>query len=386
MSDNKATTYPYPELTPLPSSNSPPTREIITKWKVELIQNAASVPSNRGGGNHGHTGIVMTVAAYLALTTQQFILPVNPGVQAPYPNNATGPQMSGLDRQHDRAEKEWITYNSLHSNLRAQIIAAVPDKYICTLKDEVMGYANVTVRTLLAHLEATYGTVTLHQLKENEEKMQAPWDINNKPIEDIFDQLEAGRRFAAPHEPITVGRTLRMAIDIIEATGKFELGIRDWEKKDAADQTWANFKVHFTGENTKRLEKETSQSAGYAGAATEPPKKKGKIPSYDADIFTLTELKYCWSHGFNPSHRGHKCKNKQDGHRDEATVDNMMGGINTINRQRNEKPIAKPKKRFNNNRNRGDQPQENSDPSRQQPQANSGEQPQANSDPNAQRQ
>ena len=43
-------------------------------------------------------------------------------------------------------------------------------------------------------------------------------------------------------------------------------------------------------------------------------------------------LLYCWSHGLgrNPKHTSELCNNPLDGHKKEATLDNMMGGNNNI--------------------------------------------------------
>ena len=41
---------------------------------------------------------------------------------------------------------------------------------------------------------------------------------------------------------------------------------------------------------------------------------------------------YCWTHGLgkNRKHTSATCNNKAEGHKDEATADNMMGGNNKI--------------------------------------------------------
>jgi hypothetical protein len=53
----------------------------------------------------------------------------------------------------------------------------------------------------------------------------------------------------------------------------------------------------------------------------------------NAFVSNEIQLFYCWTHGLsrNPAHTGAKCKNKATGHKDCATVDNRMGGVNRIN-------------------------------------------------------
>ena len=52
---------------------------------------------------------------------------------------------------------------------------------------------------------------------------------------------------------------------------------------------------------------------------------------------------YCWTHGLgkNWNHTSATCKNKAEGHKDEATADNTMGGNDRIMTGRNK---AKAKK------------------------------------------
>eukprot|EP00957_Ditylum_brightwellii_P056691 4296495-Ditylum_brightwellii.AAC.1 len=39
-------------------------------------------------------------------------------------------------------------------------------------------------------------------------------------------------------------------------------------------------------------------------------------------------IHYCWMCGVNQIHKGSNCNNKVDGHQDNATLDNCMGGSN----------------------------------------------------------
>ena len=63
-----------------------PTEHDITKTEKELTAIAATTPSSLGGGNHGHTGIIVKDAKYTAMTGgNAFVNPPNPGL---YPNIA----------------------------------------------------------------------------------------------------------------------------------------------------------------------------------------------------------------------------------------------------------------------------------------------------------
>ena len=51
--------------------------------------------------------------------------------------------------------------------LKQQLLAAVEDEYICSLQDALYGYANVTVRDIIVHLQTTYGQLDQDALTAN---------------------------------------------------------------------------------------------------------------------------------------------------------------------------------------------------------------------------
>jgi hypothetical protein len=72
-----------------------PTYNTLTCLRDKLKQNAAAVPSNRGGGTHGYLGIVMSATMYDTVAPGQPFTIVNyPGPQPVLPAAATGPQIS----------------------------------------------------------------------------------------------------------------------------------------------------------------------------------------------------------------------------------------------------------------------------------------------------
>jgi hypothetical protein len=44
--------------------------------------------------------------------------------------------------------------------------------------------------------------------------------------------------------------------------------------------------------------------------------------------YSTCPIYYCWTHGLNhnPKHTGMTCTRRDDGHKEEATLDNRMGG------------------------------------------------------------
>ena len=74
--DYKTTNFEYPVLTKI---SGQPNYELLKTIKNELKANAASVPSNLGGGSNGHLGLVLTPAEYLTVSATAYNRPIHPG-------------------------------------------------------------------------------------------------------------------------------------------------------------------------------------------------------------------------------------------------------------------------------------------------------------------
>ena len=70
--------------------------ENLRKIKNELKVNAASVPCDVGGGNHGHLGLIMTTVEYAYVDPTSYMRPIHPGILVITPGmtqyNATIPR------------------------------------------------------------------------------------------------------------------------------------------------------------------------------------------------------------------------------------------------------------------------------------------------------
>eukprot|EP00957_Ditylum_brightwellii_P061411 4661272-Ditylum_brightwellii.AAC.1 len=64
-----------------------PTWDSIRAVHLQLNTNAASVPSDLGGGQRGHLGLTIGGAEYQTLTGHLFVRPANPGMTPPPGNN-----------------------------------------------------------------------------------------------------------------------------------------------------------------------------------------------------------------------------------------------------------------------------------------------------------
>jgi hypothetical protein len=204
-------------------------------------------------------------------------------------------------------------------------------------------------------LEETYGEITPEHLAENEAALSKPWDPET-PTEDVFDQAREIRAFATVGgEDIPAGTVVRKLVAVFRSSGVMDEACADWDKKDTADKTLDNLRTHMRTYNTRRKSNRTTADAGYGtanAAAQQPPAQppnlndlvqravQQALGANNAGNPTNVgvEYSYCWSHGLirNPNHTSRTCTTRAEGHQEAATLDNMMGGNNTIRRHRNE--------------------------------------------------
>jgi hypothetical protein len=308
------------------SPDTAPTHLTLATLHRELNAFAMGVTSDRGGGNHGHLALVMSDADYQQLTGAAFIIPNHPGPN-PAPG-ATQPQINENNRLHTNAIAEHKTYKDTETTLKQMLLKAVPNTYIKELQDQLLGYAQLTTRDLLAHLDANYGTVTFEDLARNLENMHTPWS-RDKPIKNLWTQITQAKTYAAAHDPITEKAMIMSALTNLQVSGLFSDDLKSWRNKSIADQTWINLKKHFNQANKHRLSNPTITNAGYTAKEQTNETKENKS-SRNTTNDEFKNWKYCWMHGMNKSHRSTNCRKPATGHIRDATINNMKNGCTTI--------------------------------------------------------
>jgi hypothetical protein len=131
---------------------------MISRPTNDLKANASCINSELGGGDLSHLALTVTTAVYTTLSNVPFVTPVNPGATAPVlGNNATGVQLAANCDTYAANLCLYRLCNNVQNALKTQLLAAIDNIYMRTLRNTHTGYANVTVLQLLNHLYATYG-------------------------------------------------------------------------------------------------------------------------------------------------------------------------------------------------------------------------------------
>ena len=207
--------------------------------------------------------------------------------------------------------------------------------------------------------------------------MKTAWSPPD-PIEILINRLFNGTQFVEETGDTMEDSALtRTGYNTIADNGLFQQAYYEWRKLIRVEQSWAKFKTHFTAADKDRVNNKTLQDAGYHNVnnatidtttvATSGTTNSETTSTSTSTISTLTEaislhtttsqanftkmleileksatkistlrtgprngrpLSHCWTHGCsdNTSHTGATCTNKKEGHIEEATWENKMGG------------------------------------------------------------
>jgi hypothetical protein len=118
-----------------------------------------SVASYKGGGCHGHLGIIMKNEKYFAIAVDVYPVPANPGPSAAVVAGTTAAIIAETTRLHREARHVYRTNHNVDQAIKKLIIESFDDAYLNPLSDKIMGYANCTSLQLLTHLLTYYAMI-----------------------------------------------------------------------------------------------------------------------------------------------------------------------------------------------------------------------------------
>ena len=128
----------------------------------------------------------------------------------------------------------------------------------------------------------------------------------DEPFENLWKRIRTIQQIAiAGAKPNSDEATIKLTLTALHKTGVYDHAIITWEDKEADNQTWATFQLHFTKQEKLPLKQLTAAAAGYHGAnkATiippddQPPTNvAAAAQSRDTHQCDGTALFYCWSH------------------------------------------------------------------------------------------
>jgi hypothetical protein len=342
-------------LTPI-DGGAEPTPKAARLLRFEVYTNAADIESNLGGGAHGHMGLVMPPAEYLAMAGVPYVQPIAPPVPV-FQGTAAAQKRQGL--VYDEALIEYKETRALSTVLKRQILQAVPADYLEAISDPITGFTNVTPRQLVAHVIDTYGMITRDAIWHNRKALETPWDPDT-PISKVFSNGTRCLKFALEgNNPISDMDYVQALVIVFRTCGVLDDAVKDWDKLPGAQQTVANAITHFTAANARRLEakqhlKDVLAANTAAGSPPEPATalNASSLPPLPPAPPKLRGLDwgYCWSHGA-VKHTSANCRFPKEGHIKTAHMTNRQGG--SLDFPKDDDQRKKRKQRGRDRRNQG---------------------------------
>jgi hypothetical protein len=252
--------FPHPTI---PSIVDIPTYDALKYHQLSLNANAASVQFKLGNGLLGLLALTVSPEVHDKLAGEPFVVPINPGPAATFPDALTGAQIANIRQDRDELKALFIEYYATDKALKQQIIRAVDKLYLHTLNHRITGFANVTTRQMLVHAD----------VQNNDAAMKQSYNPN-AAIETLFHQIKESINVAnAAGAPYTPSQIVTISYNLIFAMGMFPEACREWRRCVTNTRTWHNFKAGSAAAHQDNRDSQlTSRQSGYQSsnnAATE---------------------------------------------------------------------------------------------------------------------
>ena len=128
-----------------------PNFETLTRLYDEIKRCAQNVPSNLGGGNYGHLGLVVTATDYQLVSITAFIRPLNPGDFVlpvhPQGGNFTAEEIAVLKDDYNDNLTKYQTVQQVEIALKQYIVEAIHDDYLLDLRNSLTGKLEGTMHS-----------------------------------------------------------------------------------------------------------------------------------------------------------------------------------------------------------------------------------------------
>ena len=178
-----------------------------------------------------------------------FIIPPNSGIYpAGLAANAAAGTQAGAEAEHKEEVAQYEILTGVEQALKDIILEAVENDYLMEIEDDTLGFSNQTPRQMIDHLKARGGALDFADTKTLLAERDMEWDLSENP-QVYFNRVEKAVK-ALTRADITSDMNERrdMALYYLKASGEFDVAVREWENKPAADKTWINIKTFISTE------------------------------------------------------------------------------------------------------------------------------------------
>ena len=360
-----------------------PTHTAVRKLEKELGANLIAVPCSWGIGK-GHLGELQDAATFLARNGAPYTPPAAaPPAYPDIPPGTTSAIRERLRAENETAQHEWQTLQHVRRIAVNLVADAIEPVYYAELDDPDEGLNDVEVRDLIDHIRDRYCQIDQSDIDKNLDTFNQGIDPS-LPLSVYIRKQENCQDFANDARvPISQETMVSTGTKHALQCGDFTEAWKAWNRQAAVNKTWPNWKTHWTQAfNENRAIQRLTGGSFRANAILEDELSEKMVTSLDNlanaavqkndTIEKLIEINkqqqetihklqaqngellyllkhmstpaaqqdgnaarwdptgYCWSHGFRvmKGHNSKTCKTRAEGHKEEATRSNTMGGSN----------------------------------------------------------
>ena len=234
--------FPYQSLTKI---HGKPMFMGIRKIDKELTANAASIPSDLGGGAHGHLGLVKSAADYAKVSPTAYTIPTLPPPMT-IPHGVAHHEAFRIQQEHMASTKKFHDVQTLQKLLLQQLQAAIDREWLQEYFDPITFTITQPIAQVLKQLYRKYGKVKREDLKAMEKEVEnIAYDIQ-QPLSTVWTAIrELESTAKAADSPYTDRQLIDFALDIIKRTHDFEEALSKWYQLPTPGKTYKNLTKHF---------------------------------------------------------------------------------------------------------------------------------------------
>ena len=237
--DGIAAAFPHKILEKI---NVTPSHIDIDDAQEKQTENAASLPSTRGGGAHGHEGMVVPSARYVVqFSPTSYAWEPIPNEAPVYSVRITATAQRLLDNNFARAMGIYRDQSGTHTALKNQLHQKyIPDYWTGVVKPNT-GIETISLMDMHAHLYANYGQVTERDLEKSRSGITVQFEFATLPIEQYLFKVQKCQQLhgnALLPRPITDMEDMGIAYLNLQRSGLYPLDCREWEMRPSDRKTF----------------------------------------------------------------------------------------------------------------------------------------------------
>jgi hypothetical protein len=227
---------------------------------------------------------------YALLEQTPFVIPVNPGPVAVYPQFATPATIKQLNAVFLRLQKEHQSYKNIWRACFRMLDTNVADQFKVSNIPFLIGWnASMSIIDILNQLEGTYGKPDTMTLLQNDTLFQSAFNPTDAP-KSLFYRIEQCQETQVlMRDPYTDTQIINNAVWLLMQANIFPLKeFNDWEA--ITPKTYPALKIFIGGAYTCRiLAKQLRNTAGQMGYTTMNHNMYTSLDDNDDDDMTETD-------------------------------------------------------------------------------------------------